>query len=83
MATNAATLRLMSDLRAIKQDPPQGCSASPSSEDNLFVWTATGLGELASLPQACGNITSTAAIIAAIAYMLCRSLGVPQSKTRR
>ena len=69
-------LRLMSDLRAIKQEPPearrahtrrrrplsvvrrvtcvttamrpplpaQGCSASPHSEENLFVWGATIFG---------------------------------------
>lgn len=34
----------MSDLRAIKQEPPEGCSASPSSEDDLFVWNATIFG---------------------------------------
>lgn len=37
-------LRLMSDLKAIKQEPPEGCSASPASEDNLFVWTASIFG---------------------------------------
>ena len=40
-STTGAVLRLMSDLRAIRVDPPQGCSASPHSEENLFVWTAT------------------------------------------
>jgi len=34
----------MSDLKAIKQEPPEGVSASPSSDDNLFVWSATILG---------------------------------------
>jgi hypothetical protein len=63
-STTSAMLRLMSDLRSIKQEPPevriaarlhaarvltprralQGCSASPHSEDNLFVWGATIFG---------------------------------------
>lgn len=42
--SSAAVLRLLSDLRSIKQEPPGGCSASPSSDDNLFVWTATIFG---------------------------------------
>jgi len=44
MGTTSAQLRLMSDLKAIKQEPPAGCSASPLSDDSLFVWTATILG---------------------------------------
>lgn len=40
----AAVLRLQSDLKAIKTEPPDGCSASPHSEDNLFVWSATIFG---------------------------------------
>ena len=40
----AAVLRLQSDLRAIKTEPPDGCSASPHSDDNLFVWSATIFG---------------------------------------
>jgi ubiquitin-protein ligase len=39
-----AVLRLMSDLRQMQGDPPSGCSASPVSEDNLFVWNATIIG---------------------------------------
>mmetsp|Transcript_14822 Transcript_14822/g.17903 ORF Transcript_14822/g.17903 Transcript_14822/m.17903 type:complete len:156 (+) Transcript_14822:297-764(+) len=35
---SAAALRLMSDLKAIKQEPPEGCSASPQSDENIFVW---------------------------------------------
>ena len=42
--TSPAMLRLMSDLRQIKQDPPLGCSASPCADDNLFVWNATIFG---------------------------------------
>ena len=72
MSASPAMLRLMSDLKAIKQEPPevgcrcmgithlclrrfgltppmplpplQGCSASPASDDNLFVWNATIFG---------------------------------------
>lgn len=31
------------------QEPPEGCSASPLSEENLFVWGATIFGPLESL----------------------------------
>ena len=49
--STAASLRLMADLKAISQEPPDGCSASPTSEENLFVWSATSefLQLLASL----------------------------------
>lgn len=40
----AASLRLMADLKAISQEPPDGCSASPCSDENLFVWSATIFG---------------------------------------
>jgi ubiquitin-conjugating enzyme E2 A len=40
----ASCLRLMSDLKAIQCDPPEGCSASPLAEDNMYVWTATVMG---------------------------------------
>lgn len=40
----ASQLRLLSDLKSIKQEPPEGCSASPVSEDNLYVWAATIFG---------------------------------------
>ncbi|KAH0995958.1 hypothetical protein GBA52_019822 [Prunus armeniaca] len=43
MATSAQ-LRLMSDLRTIASEPPEGCSASPLSDDNLMVWSATIFG---------------------------------------
>lgn len=42
--TTPAQLRLMSDLKAIQQQPPEGVSASPLSDDNLFVWGASILG---------------------------------------
>ncbi|KAK9163558.1 hypothetical protein Syun_004460 [Stephania yunnanensis] len=41
---SSAQLRLMSDLKSIANEPPEGCSASPLSEDNLFVWSATIFG---------------------------------------
>ncbi|CAN6562770.1 unnamed protein product [Malus baccata var. baccata] len=41
---SSAQLRLMSDLRTIINDPPEGCSASPLSDDNLMVWSATVFG---------------------------------------
>ncbi|EFJ08360.1 ubiquitin-conjugating enzyme 1, E2-like protein [Selaginella moellendorffii] len=41
---SSAQLRLMSDLKAIQQEPPEGCSASPQGEENLFVWGATVFG---------------------------------------
>lgn len=41
---SAAMLRLQSDLKSIKQDPPQGCSASPANDENLFIWTASIFG---------------------------------------
>eukprot|EP01026_Neomeris_dumetosa_P027829 TRINITY_DN2258_c0_g2_i1.p2 TRINITY_DN2258_c0_g2~~TRINITY_DN2258_c0_g2_i1.p2 ORF type:complete len:157 (-),score=12.57 TRINITY_DN2258_c0_g2_i1:560-1030(-) len=43
-SSNAATLRLMSDLKAVRQEPPEGVSASPLSEENMYVWTATIFG---------------------------------------
>ena len=55
----ASTLRLMTDLRAIQHDPPEGCSASPASEENMYVWSASIMGpeetpwvsEFAALPR--------------------------------
>jgi ubiquitin-conjugating enzyme E2 A len=42
--TSQAMLRLMGDLKEIKTDPPEGVSASPVNDNNLFVWNATILG---------------------------------------
>ncbi|KAH7404572.1 hypothetical protein KP509_15G032400 [Ceratopteris richardii] len=44
MASSSAQLRLMSDLKAICNEPPEGCSASPHCDENLFVWNATIFG---------------------------------------
>lgn len=41
---SAARLRLMTDLKCARQDSPEGCSASPLNEENLFVWGATIFG---------------------------------------
>lgn len=43
-SVRTAVARLSSDLRSLQADPPAGCSASPMSEDNLFVWNATVVG---------------------------------------
>eukprot|EP00742_Colponemidia_sp_Colp-10_P000940 GILJ01001019.1.p1 GENE.GILJ01001019.1~~GILJ01001019.1.p1 ORF type:complete len:174 (+),score=17.73 GILJ01001019.1:60-524(+) len=43
-STSTATLRLMSDLRHISSEAPEGVSASPVSEDNMFVWQASIVG---------------------------------------
>ena len=40
----ASALRLMSDLKTVKQQPPEGVSASPLSEENIYVWGATVFG---------------------------------------
>mmetsp|Transcript_34723 Transcript_34723/g.81410 ORF Transcript_34723/g.81410 Transcript_34723/m.81410 type:complete len:156 (+) Transcript_34723:51-518(+) len=42
--SSAATLRLMSDLREMQKDAPEGASAAPMSEDNIFLWNATIFG---------------------------------------
>mmetsp|Transcript_4947 Transcript_4947/g.7690 ORF Transcript_4947/g.7690 Transcript_4947/m.7690 type:complete len:154 (+) Transcript_4947:209-670(+) len=41
---SSSMLRLFTDWKQIKQEPPEGCSASPLSEDNLYVWGATIFG---------------------------------------
>ncbi|XP_021890518.1 ubiquitin-conjugating enzyme E2 1-like isoform X1 [Carica papaya] len=43
-SSSSAQLRLMSDLKSIINEPPEGCSASPLSDENLFVWSATIFG---------------------------------------
>jgi ubiquitin-conjugating enzyme E2 A len=43
-APQQAILRLASDLKALKADPPSGVSASPSNEDNMFCWQASVIG---------------------------------------
>eukprot|EP00002_Diphylleia_rotans_P025945 TRINITY_DN514_c0_g3_i6.p1 TRINITY_DN514_c0_g3~~TRINITY_DN514_c0_g3_i6.p1 ORF type:complete len:157 (-),score=21.63 TRINITY_DN514_c0_g3_i6:155-625(-) len=42
--SSAAILRLMSDLKQIRHNPPEGVSASPVSDENMFVWEATIFG---------------------------------------
>ena len=39
-----AMLRLMSDLKEVKTTPPEGVSASPINDENLFVWNASIFG---------------------------------------
>eukprot|EP01125_Pyxidicula_operculata_P013034 TRINITY_DN42_c0_g1_i3.p1 TRINITY_DN42_c0_g1~~TRINITY_DN42_c0_g1_i3.p1 ORF type:complete len:117 (-),score=13.04 TRINITY_DN42_c0_g1_i3:251-601(-) len=43
-AISSSKLRLMSDLKNISDDPPEGVSAAPTGEDNLYVWDATIFG---------------------------------------
>mmetsp|Transcript_32843 Transcript_32843/g.53289 ORF Transcript_32843/g.53289 Transcript_32843/m.53289 type:complete len:156 (+) Transcript_32843:126-593(+) len=44
MNCSGSKLRLLLDLRQINQEPPEGCSASPISDENLLVWGATIFG---------------------------------------
>jgi len=39
-----AALRLMTDYKEVKTEPPEGVSASPINDDNIFVWNATIMG---------------------------------------
>ena len=41
---SATSLRLLSDLKGMQTSPPEGCSASPTSDENLLIWTATVFG---------------------------------------
>jgi len=41
---NSAKLRLLTDLKHMRQEPPEGCSASPQNEEDLFIWCATVFG---------------------------------------
>mmetsp|Transcript_21980 Transcript_21980/g.43208 ORF Transcript_21980/g.43208 Transcript_21980/m.43208 type:complete len:225 (-) Transcript_21980:645-1319(-) len=40
----ASKQRLMSDLREMHNEPPEGCSAAPANETNLYVWNASIIG---------------------------------------
>jgi ubiquitin-conjugating enzyme E2 A len=42
--SSASNLRLMSDLKTMKQQPPEGVSASPLGDDNMHVWGGTVFG---------------------------------------
>uniref|UniRef100_A0A7S3PM09 UBC core domain-containing protein n=1 Tax=Aplanochytrium stocchinoi TaxID=215587 RepID=A0A7S3PM09_9STRA len=39
-----AMQRLMSDLKEMSNEPPEGCSAAPVNEQNLFLWNASIIG---------------------------------------
>ena len=41
---SASNLRLTSDLKTMKQNPPEGVSASPLGDENLHVWGGTIFG---------------------------------------
>ncbi|KAH9260887.1 hypothetical protein BASA82_001085, partial [Batrachochytrium salamandrivorans] len=34
----------MTDLKEMRDNPPEGCSAAPVSEDNLLIWNASIIG---------------------------------------
>jgi len=38
--SSLAAKRLFSEYRTLSQDPPEGITAGPVSEDNMFVWEA-------------------------------------------
>jgi ubiquitin-conjugating enzyme E2 D/E len=57
-AGGGAAKRLQKELRDIVLDPPEGISASPTSESNLFEWTATVIGP-ANSPYADGVFFAT------------------------
>merc|ERR1712046_531002 len=40
----SSNLRLMSDLKEMRQSPPDGLSASPITEDNIHIWYGTIFG---------------------------------------
>jgi hypothetical protein len=42
--SRAALNRLMSDLKEMQATPPEGCSAAPLSDSNLFLWNASIIG---------------------------------------
>jgi len=43
-ANTPSRLRLMSDYKAITEDPPEGVSAAPANDDDLYSWDATIFG---------------------------------------
>jgi ubiquitin-conjugating enzyme E2 A len=43
-SSSSSSLRLMSDLKTMKQNPPEGVSASPMLDENLYVWGGTVFG---------------------------------------
>jgi ubiquitin-conjugating enzyme E2 A len=43
-ASSASKQRLMTDLKEMLNEPPEGCSAAPANESNLFVWNASIIG---------------------------------------
>ena len=42
--SEAAAKRLMIDFKEMHTEPPEGCSAAPVSESNIFVWDASIIG---------------------------------------
>eukprot|EP00295_Goniomonas_pacifica_P009078 CAMPEP_0175841846 /NCGR_PEP_ID=MMETSP0107_2-20121207/20156_1 /TAXON_ID=195067 ORGANISM="Goniomonas pacifica, Strain CCMP1869" /NCGR_SAMPLE_ID=MMETSP0107_2 /ASSEMBLY_ACC=CAM_ASM_000203 /LENGTH=159 /DNA_ID=CAMNT_0017155859 /DNA_START=18 /DNA_END=497 /DNA_ORIENTATION=+ len=44
LVQSPAVLRLLSDLREMQKDAPEGASAAPVNDSNLFVWNGTVFG---------------------------------------
>jgi ubiquitin-conjugating enzyme E2 A len=44
MSSNASLIRLQSDWKNMENDPPEGCSAAPVDDSDLYVWNATMIG---------------------------------------
>eukprot|EP00761_Pharyngomonas_kirbyi_P006858 gb/GECH01006867.1/.p1 GENE.gb/GECH01006867.1/~~gb/GECH01006867.1/.p1 ORF type:complete len:154 (+),score=11.80 gb/GECH01006867.1/:1-462(+) len=44
MSSSPASIRLLSDLKQMRTNPPEGTSAAPVSEDDLHTWEATIFG---------------------------------------
>uniref|UniRef100_A0A1W2VMZ9 Ubiquitin-conjugating enzyme n=2 Tax=Naegleria fowleri TaxID=5763 RepID=A0A1W2VMZ9_NAEFO len=47
--SSSSKLRLLSDLQQLQKDPPEGITASPESENDLYVWNATITGPMDSI----------------------------------
>jgi len=44
MSSSSSRLRLLSDLQQLQKDAPEGVTASPESDNDLYVWNATITG---------------------------------------
>ena len=58
-------LRLMSDLKQLNTDPPDGVSASPVSDDNMYLWQATIIGPDESPWEGGSDAARSAVLLAA------------------
>ncbi len=42
--SSSSLLRLHTDWKNMERDPPEGCSAAPIDDSDLYVWNATLVG---------------------------------------